>query len=473
MKRLNDSARPIKTLVSTAIAAIIASSAAHAGSFSLYTESTARAIGNYAAGIAAEAADASTGWYNPAGLALLHGQQMVVGGVGVFPSSELTGTSTYRTPNPFSPGNFLTYTQSFNDINGAKNALVPSFHYAKPFTDTATFGLSIVSPFGLVTDWREGGPVRYAATTSKLFTVNVSPEVGVQITKNVAIGAGLDLQYARVTFNSMLGSPALMSALGNPPTYFDSSSHNRGDSFGGGFHAGIMLMFNDNHSRIGLNYQSEMDHEFEGKSRLHGRLASPGFTNPDATFTSHNLYSNNISLPDITTLSVYHDINESFAVLGSVVYTGWNSLSKIVLNNVAAANPATFSQIKTTSTSILDYDGSWRFALGANYQVNPLLMLRVGGGYDETPTNNEHRDVRIPDSSRWALSAGAHYQARPNIGVDLGYTHLFQASDGKINNTAVLGTSTYNVHAKPDNAVDLVGLQVTWLMDDIAPKDMK
>ncbi|MFW2535499.1 transporter, partial [Legionella sp. 28fTON52] len=42
-----------------------------------------------------EAADASTGWYNPAGLALIRQQQVVVGAVGVFPSSELTGTSTF------------------------------------------------------------------------------------------------------------------------------------------------------------------------------------------------------------------------------------------------------------------------------------------------------------------------------------------------------------------------------------------
>ncbi len=50
-----------------------------------------------------------------------------------------------------------------------------------------------------------------------------------------------------------------------------------------------------------------------------------------------------------------------------------------------------------------------------NYRVNELWMLRVGGGYDATPTNDAYRDVRLPDVDRWALSVGAHYQMKPNL----------------------------------------------------------
>ena len=37
--------------------------AAYAGAFSLYTESSTTALGTFAAGVAAEAGDASIGWY--------------------------------------------------------------------------------------------------------------------------------------------------------------------------------------------------------------------------------------------------------------------------------------------------------------------------------------------------------------------------------------------------------------------------
>ena len=82
--------KPINTRISLAILSLT-SAVAQAGSFSLYTESNGYAVGNFAAGIAAEAFDASTAWYNPAGLALIHEQQMIVGGVGVLPSTTLSG----------------------------------------------------------------------------------------------------------------------------------------------------------------------------------------------------------------------------------------------------------------------------------------------------------------------------------------------------------------------------------------------
>lgn len=465
--------KPIRTILSSAVVALMATGVAHAGSFSLYTESSTVALGNFAAGSAAEAADASTGWYNPAGLALLHNQQVVSSGIGVFPSSKLTGTSTYSSPLTANPaGPRATNVETYSGVNGAKkDAFVPAFHYARPVGENTTVGLSIVAPFGLATNWEVDGPVRYSATKSELLTFNFSPEMGTKITENFAIGAGLDLQYAKVKFNSVIGSPALLGFTGLPPRLFDSSVTNQGHSFGVGFHAGAMFMFNENHSRVGVNYQSKMKHKFHGDSTLDGRLAqgaSP-FSNPNSSFVSNDLSSNNVSLPDVVTLSGYHDVNEKLALLASVVYTGWSSVPTIELNNVAAFSTALNRRAIVDSVSTLDYKDTWRAALGVNYKLNNTWMLRAGGGYDQSPTNDAHRDARIPDVDKWALSVGTHYQARANIGIDFGYTHLFAVRDTPINNTLALATSTYNVNATAKSTVDLVGLQLTWLMDDMTP----
>jgi long-chain fatty acid transport protein len=454
--------KPIKTSISIAVAAMIATGA-QAGSFSLYTESNGAAIGNYAAGIAAEAADASTGWYNPAGLALLHTQQAVMGVVGVAPNSVLTGTSTYHTPG------FPDYVQSCSNMNGGELAAVPSFHYARPLGENSTFGFSVVSPFGLSTDWGRASALRYAATTSELMTTNLSPEIGGRLSEHFALGAGVDLQYARVKFNRVIGAPATLQAIGQPATLYDSTSFNTGDSFGVGFHAGLM-MINDDHTRFGLNYQSKMNHKFHGYSRLKGRLASATLLDDYAVFISHNLSSNNIELPDILTLSGYHDLNEKWALLGSVVYTGWHSLRTIQLNNVAANVLTRPAQVNSVATQY--YKNVWRVALGANYKVNPKLMMRAGVGYDQTPTQDAYRDVRIADSDRWAAAIGAHYQARPNIGLDIGYNHLFSLGD-RVNKTDEIGTSSYRVSANAKGSADLVGLQLTWLMDGVEKSTMK
>jgi len=470
--------KPIRTIASLAVIAMIASKNLNAGAFSLYTESSPAAIGNFAAGIAAEGADAAIGWYNPAGLVLLDKPQFVVGGIGVFPRVSLSGNSTYNTlvPNPSLP--FITYTENFSGLQGGENAVIPAVHYALPLDDKTVFGLSIVSPFGLSTNYGETSQIRYASTLSKLETITVSPELGRKLSDNFSIGAGLDLQYARVSFNSVIGSPAWINFFpSSEVNALDSLSDNTGDSFGVGFHAGIMLTSTDKHSRLGFNYQSAVAHKFYGVSTLTGILADPNtYTdnpitgNPNAIFSSDDLNSGNIDMPQIFTLSGYRDITQKLALLGSVVFTGWSSFKNITLNNVAVGLPieATGDITQTTMDIVApeDYRNTWRFSLGANYHINDKLMLRTGGGYDQTPTVNSERDTRLPDSNRVALAIGAHYQIRHNIGLDAGYSYLFGVSDAYINKTIPLGDdSTYNVNASGKGKVQLVGLQVVWQID--------
>jgi len=472
--------KPIRTQVSIAVVAIMVSQFTHAGAFSLYTEGSPAAIGNFAAGIAAEAADASIGWYNPAGLVLIKEQQVVFGGVGVFPSSSLSGVSTYSTIIPGSGGSVSQYTQAFSGLSGAENAVVPSLHYALPFSESVVFGLSVVSPFGLSTDYGDTSAVRYAGTRSQLETVNVSPEFGWLLNDFVSFGTGLDLQYARVKFNRIIGSPALMSnVLELPASTIDSQTLNSGDSFAVGFHAGLMLMFNNKHTRLGLNFQSQMNHKFNGYSQLIGRLADPTLNvlddplsaNPDATFRSNHLFSNDIPLPEIITLSGYQDLNTKWALLGSIVYSGWSPFKTISLNNIAVGLPnpdesGFIIQTTTNNTAPQNYKNTWRFAAGANYHVNERWMIRMGGGYDETPTVLSDRDVRLPDTDRWALSIGAHYQWRPNLGFDVGYTYLFADGEAVINNTSKISeASSYNVNARGKGHAQLFGLQAVWKID--------
>ena len=469
--------KPIKTVVNAAVIAVMAS-AANAGSFSLYTESSPAAIGNYAAGIAAEAADASTGWYNPAGLPLIRSKEAVFGAVGIFPSIKLHGLSTFNTAG------LPTYQQTFDGIKTSKPGYVPSFHSAIPLGENATFGFSVVAPFGLATQWNRQGRVRYAATTSNLLTSNFSPEIGAKLTEKFSVGAGIDLQYSRVRFNQVLGSPALMHAFGVEPSLLDSLSYNRGQSFGVGFHAGVLGMFYDNHTRVGFNYQSQVRHRFNGYSRLQGRLAnlSPILTplavlesNPDALYWSNSLASNTIIFPEVATLSLYQDVTDRFAFLASAVFTGWRSLKTLELDRVAAYAPFPANgQILANSVTTENYHNAWRFAIGGNYHVNEKLMMRVGGGFDQTPTRKVYRDIRVPDSNRAAASIGAHYQARPSLGVDIGYTRLFGIEHAKINKTAPVGSSsTYNVNAGIKSHADLVGIQAVWTLDQPVPVTTK
>ena len=473
---MNNNNNAVKVLITAAVFATVATQGAHASGFSLYTEASGAAVGNYGAGIAAEGADASIGWYNPAGLVLIDKPQLVFSGVGIAPNTPITGTSTFAV-TPASPLLLPPYVQNFNNLSGSKKGFVPAFHYAKPLGERATFALSVVSPFGLATEYEDTSAVRYAATFTELLTVNVSPELGGKLTDNFSVGLGLDLQWARVKFNRMLGAPILAPAVpGFTATTLDSASYNRGHSFGVGFHAGVLGVSDDKHTRVGLNYQSKMRHDFHGFSRLTGPLADPTVTAfnvvQDAVFRSDNLSSNEIDLPDVITLSVYRDLNDRVALLGSAVYTGWSVFKKVTLNNVAAGSP-TLGQFLASSTAVQDYKDTWRFSAGANFKANELIMLRAGVGYDQTPTVDAERDVRLPDINRWALACGGHYQAFPSVGIDFGYSYIGATKESTLNKTDPQGvtatgvvTSTYNVNARTNKGhAHLFGLQAVWSLD--------
>ena len=150
----------------------------HSGAFSLYTEGSASAVGNFAAGVAAEGRDASIGWFNPAGLVLLRKPEIVLGAVGVLPHVSLTGEAIFNQIEIDSNELLPPYVENFNNLNGAQNAVVPNLHVAIPVGDNFTYGLSIVSPLGLSTSWPQDSALRYAATLSELTVVDISPEMG-------------------------------------------------------------------------------------------------------------------------------------------------------------------------------------------------------------------------------------------------------------------------------------------------------
>ena len=258
----------------------------------------------------------------------------------------------------------------------------------------------------------------------------------------------------------------MFAALDENPTTWDSASNNTGTSWGGGVHVGLLWLLRENHTRVGLNYQSSVSHQFHGNSSLTGPLADPtGNFNPDNVFLSNQLVSNNIQFPNIVTLSGYHDVNEAWALLGSVVFTGWNTVKEIALDNVAGFNPIASSPELIDFVSTETYRNAWRGALGVNYKINDKWLLRAGGGYDQTPTINAERTVRMPDADRWALSIGAHYQPHPQWVIDAGYTYL-QSVRATVDKTIALGSvNSFGVNAAGHSYVSVVGAQIKWLID--------
>ncbi len=91
-----------------------------------------------------------------------------------------------------------------------------------------------------------------------------------------------------------------------------------------------------------------------------------------------------------------------------------------------------FGSAQADNSLEFGYNDTTFASLGAEYRLSNTVTLRGGVAYDETPTSDAHRDVRVPDVTRKWLSLGIGWTPSENIEYNFGYTHLF-TNDPTIN----------------------------------------
>ncbi len=376
----------------------------HAAGFALI-EQNASGLGNAYAGQAAAATDASTIFFNPAGMTLLPDRQLVLAGHLIKPQAEFTGTSTIGGGDG-------------GDAGGL--ALVPNAYYAFRLRPDVHVGVGLNAPFGLATEYDSTWAGRTQAIKSELKTVNLNPSIAWKASDSVSLGAGVSLQYAEATLTN--ASAAGLATV-------------KGDDYGWGFNLGVLWQPSEV-TRIGLAYRSEVDYTLEGTVTFSGLPAGNGPVTADTT------------LPDSASLSVFHKLNDRWDLLADVTWTGWSDFDELRIVRTSGA-------LLTVTPE--NWDDSYRYSVGANYRWSDRLTLRGGVAYDATPVSDTYRTARIPDESRTWIAFGAQYRLSPKTLLDVGYAHLF-VDDARINKTE---TGPVTLTGEYDASVDILSAQLT------------
>ena len=458
----------IKYLLSASVAGVLSGVClnANASAFQLFEYNGVNA-GNFGAGAAASAIDASTAYSNPAGMVLIPDQQLVLSENAIitdikFQGSETWSTNNNQVPLPLVPSNFSS-TQTGTAQAGVTK-FVPAFHYVTPLSDKWAFGLSLTSPYGLVTDYGNDSIVGYSGTETDLKTIDIAPSLAFKATDKFSVGAGLDIEHLDAILDGMVGAPYNAAALGYDNNALNTQSVNEGDGWGYGWHAGLLYQLTPE-TRLGLAYHSQVHFLLKGTSKLEGPLANQGNINAPGVINNNDLKTN-VTLPPSTELSIHQVLNQQWSVDGSVIYTQWNYFNNVLhvqnVQGVTQASAVSPLQPATFTVNMPNYfRNTWRFAVGANYKPTQKWILRAGAGYDQSPVKEDYRGVRLPDANRYALAVGAHYQALKTLGVDVGWTHLF-IQNARINLNAVSGTQVANTNGTYSNHGDIIGAQLTW-----------
>lgn len=336
---------------------------AQAAGFALI-EQNASGLGNAYAGQAASAQDASTVFFNPAGMALLPDTQVVVSGHLIQPSAKFSG----RFSPPVGGG-------QGGDAGGV--AFVPNLYFVHPLTRDIHLGVGINAPFGLKTDYDAGWVGRFQALKSEIKTINVNPSIAWKISDQLALGAGLDIQRIEATLSNNISVPGSLMTV-------------KGDDYGWGYNLGLLWQAALD-TRVGLAYRSKVAYTLEGHLTANAVLPSGDVTA-------------DVTMPASASLSVFHKLSPSVDLLADVTWTGWNAFDRlaIVYTTLPVPLPATQENWKD----------SWRYSLGATWHRDSAWSWRAGIAYDETPVPDAFRTPRIPDESRTWLAVGGAISAR-------------------------------------------------------------
>jgi long-chain fatty acid transport protein len=380
---------------------------AHAAGFALI-EQNASGLGNAYAGQAAAATDASTVFFNPAGMTYLPDRQVVVVGHLIRPQAEFTGTVS-----PAIGGG--------NGGDAGDLALVPNAYLVYRLTPDVHLGVGMNAPFGLKTEYDPDWKGRTQAVKSEVKTINLNPSIAWKASETLSLGAGMSIQYAEATLTNSAGGAGLATV--------------KGDDYGWGFNLGALWQVSEA-TRVGLAYRSEVEHTLGGDVGFSAAATLNGPVNADVT------------LPDSASLSLFHKLDSRWDLLADITWTGWSDFKEL---RIVRTN----GNVLGTPTEE-NWDDSYRYSLGANYRLNDRLTLRGGLAFDETPVSDAFRTARIPDEDRTWIAFGAQYRLSRKSAIDIGYAHLFirDAAIDKAENGVTLAGSY-------EASVDILSAQLT------------
>jgi long-chain fatty acid transport protein len=442
----------------------VLSTTAFAAGFAILEQSV-KGLGHAFAGRAAIAEDASTIFFNPAGLTRLPGMRLEAAANIIIPSAKFDNEGSALNA-AFTGGMPTAGTLMGGDGGDAGEVgLIPNLYYAHQITQRLYAGLGINAPFGLTNDYREGWVGRYHALKSELLTINVNPTLAVKLNPTISVGAGVNIQYIKARLTNAIDQSGVCLGLaagsrvpealcasaglvspGNPATDAEIDLDDATDT-SVGYNIGVLLTPVES-TRFGVHYRSEIRHELEAKATFN--RVNAVFSEATGLLVNQDAKAK-VTLPESLSMSVYHQINAQWGVMADITWTRWSRFDELVIE---------FEGTQPTQVQPQNWDDSFMYSVGVRYTPNDRWTLRVGLAYDETPIPSaEDRNPRIPGNDRFWMALGASYQVADKISIDMGYAHLF-IEDIEINNTEV--STGHVLTGRYEAAVNIFSAQVSY-----------
>lgn len=326
-------------------------------------------MGTAGAGGEAWGNDASTAFafHNPAGMTRLEGHQLSLGiGLGKG-STEFDANGN----TPFGGGNG-------SDAAG----LVPLLgsHGVLSLTEDLKLGFSVFSVAGAALDYKNNWAGRYQNQDVSILTVTANPTIAYRVTDWLSVAGGVMVTYADLDFK-----------LAVPPGGAGNAKID-GDDITQGFNFGAMFDLSPQ-TRIGVIYVSEQEIDFDGNLKV-----NPAGINVGSTTS--------LNLAQAVRVGGYHEIDDQWAILGTVGWEDWSTMDSLFVNtNGGAGNIPR------------NWNDTYHFSIGAHYKPVDDWLLQAGVTYDTSPVDAKDRTADMPIDRQIRFALGAQHQLSETMTV--------------------------------------------------------
>jgi len=420
------STRLARAIRLTTLAAIVAPATVFAGGFSL-NEQSASAMGVANAGAAANPENASTVFFNPAGMSKLKGTNLSFGVAVLNIDAEAKSASA----TDFFGGDVEGSTGG--DI--ADLAVLPNFFMTHEVNDSIDVGFGIHAPYGLAADYDDDFVGRYFADKTELSAISFTPSIAINNGEGLSMGLGFNILYAeaRLTkFQDIRGKVGSILANQYEAQYGAPYSDINGDDIAVNFRVGFLYELSDR-TQFGLTAQTGTELELEGEAEI---------TNfPSATLTPTTISEDAnvpLAIPESITVGARHQLNDSVTLLAGATYARWSRFEGLDVFSTEGDSGEISTALGRTGDQPLSHvtekwQNTWQFNVGGIWQATPAWAFKAGYAWDESPVD-EFVTARVPSSDRHWLTLGTQWKdVQSGWTVDAAVGTLLFTDDPKIN----------------------------------------
>ncbi|NQT81793.1 TonB-dependent receptor [bacterium] len=361
--------------------------------------------------VVARPQDASTVYYNPAGMVRLSPWEITAGLHSLLMDLE--------------------YTSPVGRAEEASDTFfIPHMYFsANPPNSKFAAGLSVNAPFGLGTDWGANSFARYIAPYSELNLIMVNPNVAYSLTDNFSVAAGVDFYTAEVTFDRYV--PGAMSPFGGP-TGMDIGTSLKADGDAWGWNLGLLYLLSDRVS-FGASYRSKADLDLSGPLRTYP--ASPVSLSGSLDMHLPSMLKAGLAVQPTDALTIELDAD----------WLEWSRFKNVPLSISPPVMPP--------EVSPRDWDDVLLYSIGAQYAFKNGWKLRAGYGYAESPIPDRTYEPGIPRNDLHVVSFGAGKDLG-KLSLDLACTFIM-SEERKVNSD--VGEPFMTVDGAYDSLITVIG----------------